>query len=126
LATISVVVHQELDLTERIVEGELTMADVMLELKLLYGAPITKRVMWDLSATTFSSLDSAYVEQISAAAAPLVKTRVGGRSAVLATSDLAYGYSRMYQAYRDMNEVSVPFKSFRVREEAIEWLMLAD
>jgi hypothetical protein len=123
LATINVVVHQEWDLTERIVVGELTITDVMTELQRFYGGTITRRVLWDISAATFNMINSVDVEQISAAVAPLVKTRVGGRSAVVAASDLSFGFSRMYQAYREINLVDLPYKSFRARQEAIDWLL---
>jgi hypothetical protein len=42
---------------------------------------------------------------------------------VVAASDLGFGISRMYQAYRDIYQVSLPYKSFRTRHEAIDWLL---
>jgi DNA-binding MurR/RpiR family transcriptional regulator len=123
LATVSIVVHQEWDLTERIAVGELTIADVMAELERFYSGPITSRILWDLSAATFNTLTSVDIERLSAAAAPLVKARVGGKSAVVAASDLGFGFSRMYQAYRDMHIDSLPYMSFRTRQEALDWLL---
>jgi|GEM_PF-1287953 len=123
LVTVSVVVHEEWDLTETVMEGELTVSDVMSELGRFFDRPITKRVMWDLSQAGFSKLNSVDIEQISLAAAPLLRVRSGGKSAVVATSDLGYGFSRMYQAYRDINHVTLPYKSFRTRQEAIDWLL---
>jgi hypothetical protein len=123
LATISIVVHREWNLTERVVVGELTLADVMSELNRFYDGPITKHVLWNLEEATFGMLNPIDVERISLAAAPMVKNRASGKSAVVATSDLGYGFSRMYQAYREINMVTLPYKSFRVRQEAIDWLL---
>ena len=123
MATVSIVVHQEWDLTERVVVGELTLADVMSEIDRFYAGPTTKHVLWNLAEATFVTLTPVDVERISLTAAPLVKTRSSGKSAVVATSDLGYGFSRMYQAYRDINMVALPYKSFRVRQEAIDWLL---
>jgi len=123
LATITSVVHQDWDLTERIVTGDFTIADAMAELGLYCSGPMTSRVLWDLSAATFDAVQSADVERFSAAVAPLVKDRVGGKSAVVAASDLAFGFSRMYQAYREIHQISLPYRSFRTRQEAIDWLL---
>jgi hypothetical protein len=124
LATVSVVVHQEWDMTEKIVVGELTVADVITEMDRFYGGPITRRVMWNLEAATFNTLNPADVEYISQTASPRIIARKNGKSAVVATSDLGYGFSRMYQAYREISMVPVPYRSFRVRQEAIDWLLL--
>ena len=95
----------------------------MSEIDRFYAGPITRHVLWNLGEATFTTLNPIDVERISLAAAPWVKTRTSGKSAVVATSDLGYGFSRMYQAYRDINMVVLPYKSFRVRQEAIDWLL---
>lgn len=122
MATITIIDHPELELTEKVAVGELTTADIFTEIERSGGSG-TKRVLWELSQATFNSLNVDDVAQFSAKIAPLVKPRAGGKSAVIAASDLAFGLSRMYQAYRETHQVEVPYMSFRTRQEALDWLL---
>lgn len=56
-------------------------------------------------------------------AAQLDDTRLAGRFAIVADSDVAYGLARMYQSYRELDRRSVRSVSvFRTMKEALDFL----
>jgi hypothetical protein len=116
------VVHTELDLTEKIVVGELSVADVLEEITRFYSGPVTKRVLWDISQARIHFAGADEIRRIAAAVAQVSHRRAGGKSAVVAASDLAFGVSRMYQAYREIHNIELSYMSFRTRQEALDWL----
>lgn len=122
MAEIRKVIHPELDLMERIVIGELSLADVLEEITEFFSGPITKRVLWDISQATILLTSPEEIQRVAAAVAQASHRRAGGKSAVVAASDLAFGYSRMYQAYREMHNINMSYMSFRTRQEALDWL----
>lgn len=125
MATIEIIVHPEWDLTEKVVVGDLTTRDIEQELDRFYAGPITKHVLWDLSCATFESISAGDVAKISAKVGHLVKPRLGGggKSAIVSTSGLGFGMSRMYQAYREVGQEELPYMTFATRQEAIDWLL---
>ncbi|MGC3980364.1 MAG: hypothetical protein QM808_03805 [Steroidobacteraceae bacterium] len=100
----------------------MSVEEALAEIEDFYAGTVTKLVLWDISAATMTALDADDMSRISAAVARHAKLRAGGKSAVVAATDLTFGFSRMYQAYREMNHVTLPYKSFRTRDEAIQWL----
>lgn len=56
-------------------------------------------------------------------AAQMDDTRLSGRFAIVAESDVAYGLARMYQSYRELDRRSVRSVSvFRTMKEALDFL----
>jgi hypothetical protein len=122
MAEIRIVVHEELDVTETIVIGELSVADVLGQIDSFYSGPVTRHVLWDISQASFTSADMDDFRRIAAAVAQVSRRRAGGKSAVVAASDLSFGLSRMYQAYRETHNIESSYMSFRTRETALAWL----
>jgi hypothetical protein len=122
MATIDITVHPKWDLTEKIVTGDLTIVEVTAELARFYAGPITKHVLWDFSRATFASIGAADVADFSTTAVSLLRSRWGGKSAIVSTSGLGFGMSRMYEAYRETNQDELPYMTFSTRQEAIDWL----
>lgn len=50
----------------------------------------------------------------------------GMRTAIVATTDLLYGFSRMYQSLADVKDSPLTVEVFRTEKEARKWLGLAD
>ena len=50
----------------------------------------------------------------------------GMRTAIVASTDLLYGYSRMYQSLAEVRRSPLTVEVFRTVEEAREWLGLQD
>jgi len=48
--------------------------------------------------------------------------RKGGKSAVVASSDLQYGLSRILGALYEIKDFPTQLKIFRIMDEAFEWL----
>lgn len=122
MAKASIIVYPEWDLTEIILTGELTIAEIIEELLHSNQGPTTKLTLWNISEVKFPSVRGEDVAKNSAMVTSLVQQRVGTKTAAVAESDLNYGLTRMYQAYRDDQFKDMPFMTFRTREEAIDWL----
>jgi hypothetical protein len=122
VAEASIIVHPEWDLTEIILTGELTIAEIIEELQRINQGPGTKLALWDISEVSFSSFRGEDVAKTSAIVMSLVQERAGNKTAAVAGSDLNYGLTRMYQAYREDQFKDMPFRTFRTRQEAIDWL----
>jgi hypothetical protein len=123
VANISVVVHPERELTEIICAGDLTIAEVIAELQRSQQGAITRRVLWDVSKVESSTIRGADAAKNSATITSLIQPRVRGKSAVVAETDLTYGLCRMYHAYRENQQLELPFRIFRNRQEALDWLL---
>ncbi len=123
MAEIITIVHSELDLTERVVVGELSVDDVLGEIRRSYDGPVTKLVLWDVSQASTRSINGDDMMRIAELVSQFISRRAGGRSAVVASTDLSFGMTRMYQAYRSMQNIKPPFMSFRTREQAMAWLV---
>jgi hypothetical protein len=50
----------------------------------------------------------------------------GMRTAIVATTDLLYGFSRMYQSLAEVKDSPLTVEVFRTEREAREWLGLED
>ena len=50
----------------------------------------------------------------------------GTRTAIVATTDLLYGFARMYQTLAELRDSPLTVEVFRTFEEAREWLGLED
>ena len=84
--------------------------------------PVTRNVLWDVSQAVLTDLSAEDVHQISQVPRKFLKLRKGGKTAIVATSDLAFGLSRMYQASSQLEELPFEVQVFRDSETAHEWL----
>ena len=73
--------------------------------------------LWDLSLSGVD-LTSAQLKEI--ADYSKSKFSVPSRMAIVAPQDLAFGLSRMFEIYREQQQIAV--RVFRTRTEALAWL----
>ena len=63
------------------------------------------------------------VRDLANLSAEMDTSKMGSKFAIVASSDLAFGLGRMYEAYRGMNPKSgKDVKVFRSLEDALQWL----
>jgi hypothetical protein len=123
MADITTIIRPELDLTERIVVGALTASDILDQIEQLQKVPFSKLRLWDFTDATFESIRSEDVPRFADAMARQAKLSFGWKTAVILGSDVAFGITRMYEAYREIRNISTPFYAARSRPEALEWLL---
>ena len=98
------------------------MTDAIDTLQRFQQNQTTKLTLWNISQVKLLSLQGEDGIKNSVILTSLVEPRAGYKTAAVAESDLNYGLTRMYQAYREDQHRNMPFMTFRTRQEAIEWL----
>ena len=111
------------ELTIYTVHGDISGADVKNVIWDFYEkGPVTKNVLWDVSQAVLHDLSAEDVQQIAHVPRKSLDLREGGKTAIVAPDDLAYGLSRMYQTSSHTEELPFQMQVFRDAEKALAWL----
>ncbi len=104
--------------------GELTYREVSDAIKSFYEGTPTQNVLWDLFSGTTANITMDEVRMISLTLERFRKSRKGAKTALVSSSDLTYGQSRMLQKLLEVfgDRHPVELRVFRGREEARLWL----
>ena len=120
MSEIRTFIDNQQDLTIHIVSGDLTSHEILDKLKFCYQSAPTTKILWNLSAATWSRI--ANDELRSTAAGARRYSKKGGRMALVFSRDVDFGLGRMFGVYAEMGGQESEFNSFRNRKEADEWL----
>ena len=114
------------NLTIYTLTGELTVDDIQNAIKSFYKAPeLTLKGLWDARSAKLTDLKSSDMESIAVFIGQFrnrFEERKGGKSAVVASSDLQYGLSRILGTLYDIEDFPTQLKIFRIMDGAMEWL----
>ncbi len=110
------------ELTAFTVEGPLVYADVEQAMKSFYEGSVSRNVLWDLRNASVEGFTAAEVKQLAASPDRFTEERRGGRTAIVASGDLAFGLSRMFQSFGESKDLPFPIRVFRAKEEALDWI----
>lgn len=114
---------EEKSLTVFTVSGEVSADEFSQAIQEFYEkGPVTKKVLFDLTDSILDNLRSEEVLNISRTPRHIPEQRVGGKTAIVAPSDLAFGLARMYEFSSDPADIPFVIKVFRTMEEAKKWL----
>jgi len=113
---------EERDLTIFAVEGELTFVEQMAALRKFYEGTPTCNVIWDFRQLEGYRISSDELREIISFVKDRGKDRLGGKTALVSSTDLDFGLSRMSQAYADHEELPWRIESFRSMAEAFTWI----
>ena len=106
--------------------GELTLDEILNTIKSFWEAhDLTLNALWDARRANLTHLKSSDMEKITrfiGEYAHRFEERKGGKSAVVASSDLQYGLSRILGTLYEIENFPIQLKIFRVMDEAVEWL----
>jgi hypothetical protein len=83
---------------------------------------VSRLALWDFSQASVGSITPADISRLTVTMAGYARLRPEGKTAVIASSDLAFGFTRMYQTQRAGQKIKSSFKIFRNRRGALEWL----
>lgn len=111
------------DLTVFTVEGKLSADEVQKSISEFYDGVVTLNVLWDLSGCDASGIQSSEIQDI--AQVPRKDaglSRPGGKTAIVATADIMFGLSRMYELLTQITNPEFETRSFRTIAEAHRWL----
>ena len=106
--------------------GELTLDDIQSTIKSFWEAhELTLNALWDARRAKLTNLESSDMESITAFIGQYThrfEEREGGKSAVVASSDLQYGLSRILGTLYEIKDFPTKLQIFRQMDEAMEWL----
>ncbi len=120
--TISTSYDRLRNLTIFTAKGELTYAEQLATLKEFYDGHPTVNVIWDFRSIEGSRITSEELNRIISFIKSQESNRPQGKTALVATTDLDFGLSRMGQAYADIQELPWQIQAYRSMDEAIKWI----
>ncbi len=106
--------------------GELTIDKILGALKSFWEAhELTLNTLWDARNAVVTNLKSSEIENIAGLIGQYrnrFEERKDGKAAIVATTDLQYGLSRILGTFYEREDVPIKLQPFRTMEEAIKWL----
>lgn len=110
-------------ITTLTVTGRISASELRVALDEFYVDTPTQLALCDVSRADPELLSKEELSDLAEHVAGLARIRAGGRSAIVATSNLAYGLSRMYGLLAETNRHPVAIQVFRTKEAALQWLL---
>ena len=106
--------------------GEINIDEIHDAIKSFWQAQeLTLGALWDVRHAKLTDLESSDVERIAASIrqyAHRFEERNTGKTAIVASSDLQFGLSRILGTFYEIEDIPTPLKIFRNMDEAMEWL----
>ena len=106
--------------------GELTLDDILNAIKSFWEAhELTLGILWDLRNANLTNLKSSDIERIAGFIDQYgyrFEERKGGKAAVVASSDLQFGLSRVLETLYEIKDFPAKLQIFRIMDEAMAWL----
>jgi hypothetical protein len=112
----------EKDLTIHTASGELSADEILRKIRSYYEGEVTRLLMWDLADADVRNLSASDVQEFVNLTNALTAPRAGGKTALVVSTTLAYGMSRMYEISKDVSDDQIGHRTFRDRKAALEWL----
>jgi hypothetical protein len=119
-------VEKKRNLTIFTLTGDLTLDEIIGALRSFWeGGELTLHTLWDTQHAVVKNLKSSDIENI-ACFIGQNRNRLGkrkdGKAAIVASTDLQYGLSRVLGTLYERENVPVRLHPFRSMDEAIRWL----
>lgn len=110
------------DLTAHLCEGRVAIEEIAETIRKFYSGVPTRHVLWDLTEADVSDIHSSQIESLADLVKSIAHSRSGGKTALVAASDLSFGLSRVYQALAEITDQASELQVFRSVEEARAWI----
>lgn len=122
MASLTLQIEHNTSITTLVGVGQITANELAKALDDFYAGTPTLLVLCDLSQADLKLLSNEDVIGIAKLSATKSHVRRGGKTAIIAPKDLVFGISRMYEILAEANDHAVIIRTFRSREEALNWL----
>jgi len=105
--------------------GEMTLDEIQKAIKSFWEAhDLRLNALWDVQQAKLNNLKSSDMVSLTALIGQYThrfEERKGGKTAVVASSDLQYGFSRILGSLYEIEDFPTKLKIFRIMDEALEW-----
>ena len=119
-------VDKIINLTLFTLTGELTIDEILGALKSFWEArELTLNTIWDARNAIVTNIKSSEIETIAGFIGQYrnrFEERKNGKAAIVATTDLQYGLSRILETLYERENAPIKLRPFRTMEKAIQWL----
>jgi hypothetical protein len=122
MGLITKLVESEIELTIFAVNDEVEAEQVLKEIILFLTGTPTQLVLWDIRQGTLERISPSDLRMIVERASPFAERRKGGRTAIVCTTDLNFGLSRMFQIFAELMQIPFEIHVARNIEDAKKWL----
>ena len=123
---ITATVERERNLTRIRAVGEITAAEMQQTIEQFWESPeLTLNVIWDYSEASLrllTNVDLRNLVPVGKRYGHRLEERRGGKTAIVAPGDLAYGMMRVSETLSGMSDYTFAIKVFRGMAEADAWL----
>ena len=123
MRNVQIQIDSQYDLTTFTVVGKVAAEVVRNAIQKLYEGNVTMNVLWDLSGSDLSSITSSEINGIAKTPRKYASMRTGGKTAIVAPTDLTFGLTRMYGIMTEVQDLPFETQVFRTTEEAHQWLL---
>lgn len=110
------------DVTVMKAVGTITHSEIISVLEEFYTHNPTKLIIWDLLEASAELITSEYAKIIADFVLRFSGTRVGGKTAIVASRDLEFGVGRMFDILGNIKEADFEIKVFRNLVDASDWI----
>ena len=107
--------------TIRKIIGAISADELVDAVRDYYSGRITKYVVWDLTQGSVRQLTAADMKRIAETVRERAHPRAGGKTAIVAPTDLEFGMCRMLNAFSEIRNIPFETHTFRTPAEAAKW-----
>jgi len=122
MAHINRVICPERELTIFTIEGRVTKKEILQIIDELPAEEQTRHNIWDSKQGSLTEFYGDDLKEIIKFINPGLGTRANGKTAFIARCDMDFGLGRMFQAFANMNGLSVEYRIFKEQESALAWM----
>ncbi len=110
------------DLTRYTCRGRVTVQEIAQVVETFYQDTPTRLVLWDFREADLRGVVGDDVRCLASRVKQLAHSRAGGKTAIVASEDLAFAWGRMYALTAEVSHQQSPVRTFRDLDEAEKWL----
>lgn len=116
-------VDRSKNLSTYVFAGRITSDDLTDTVKDIFKGEITNNLLLDFrQAQPDENFLSQDLEKIARITKQYWELRKSGKTAIVASTDIAFGLARMYEVFVRIEELTHSVRVFRSMDDAIEWL----
>ena len=122
MGSITTTLLRERHITIKTIEGPITLDDLKQWVKELYSEDVMRNTIWDFRKATIIEVKSKDMERIFKFTKNLIPTNRRGKTALVVSTDFAYGLSKLYKTHHDLSNLNVEHQVFKEMQQALEWI----
>jgi hypothetical protein len=126
MSNIKICVEPDKYLSTYFFAGEVTVEQIISAQEEFYSKAPMLFLLVDFTQADLSVLTSNDLRTILSGAEKNGHVRKGGKTAVVASGNLAFGMARMYEIMAEIQDLPFFVRAFRAQDEALTWLSKYD